>query len=241
MINSYAVLGLGRVGRYVATALVEREFDVIWFDVDGAVAPVEGARRVDNIEELIAGGPVVECLPEDFALKVSALSQLVGAELPVLTTTSAYTVSELAASSGLDDRIAGFHFLASDGGRIAEISAPTPHGPASDAAGELAEALGLEPMAVADLPGRISRRLLVPFMNNVLRAEQLDVASADDIDLVVRLGLGHAVGPLERIRTAGMDDHAAVAALLSSAATIHSQKQASPSDNGSTLQEENDK
>lgn len=214
--TSYGIIGLGHAGTHLASQLTAHGHSVLWTSADTAPHPTLGEAAA--IDAIAACDVVIECLPEDRAIKVEVLSRLGGTPAAVLTMTSSFTVAELAAESGLGSRLAGFHFLPSYGGELVElVTAVSDKGVRESAAG-LAADLGLETIEVLDRPGRISRRLIVPFMENVLRAVELGVAAPDAIDQVVILGLGHEVGPLKRLREAGLDDHRAAAEALRNAA-----------------------
>lgn len=216
--TTYGIIGLGRVGSRLATTLTSSGHPVKWLS-DSDHEPARAGERA-SAEEIRACDVVIECITEDRAAKVSVLGGLAGTTAAVLTTTSSFTVAELASESGLGARLAGFHYLPSYGGELVELTTAASDPDVGEAAAALAKELDLATIEVADRPGRISRRLIVPFLENVLRAVDLGIASPEDIDRVVHLGLGHSVGPLHRLDEAGLDDHRAVAkALLSTIST----------------------
>ena len=211
--TTYGIIGLGRVGSTLATALTSAGHPVAWLS-ESDQEPAGAGNRA-SVEEIRECDVVIECISEDRAAKVAVLGELAGTSAAVLTTTSSFTVAELASESGLGARLAGFHYLPSYGGELVELTTAASDPDVREAAAALADELGLATIEVADRPGRISRRLIVPFLENVLRAVDLGIASPDDIDRVVHLGLGHAVGPLHRLGEAGLEDHRAVAKALS--------------------------
>ena len=75
------------------------------------------------------------------------------------------------------------------------------------AAREVFEAAGFSVAICKDFAGRILDRLVRPFFNEALRRLDEGLATADDIDLTVRLGLGHPEGPIERLERTGLDHH----------------------------------
>lgn len=162
---------------------------------------------------------IVEALPEHRAQKVAALRGVNASELPVLTTSAIHTVFDLGADSGCGNQLAGFHHLADYGSQLAELVTEG-HAPESGAAARaLAADLGIEAIETVDVPGRLSRRLLVPFIDNALQAEELGIASTEGIDDIVRLGLGHERGPLARVKEAGLAEHTAASEALRSNTT----------------------
>ncbi|HKV45630.1 MAG TPA: 3-hydroxybutyryl-CoA dehydrogenase [bacterium] len=67
------------------------------------------------------------------------------------------------------------------------------------------EALGKTVVACKDYPGFIVNLLLVPYLLDAVRALELGVASKEDIDEAVRLGLNHPMGPLTLLDFVGID------------------------------------
>jgi 3-hydroxybutyryl-CoA dehydrogenase len=223
----YGLIGLGRVGSLIATKLTAGQHDVCWISPGIQRAPVD-AGKPSTIDEVRACDVVIECVDEMRDTKIAVLRQLAGSSAAVLTTTSSFEVADLAKESGLGTRLAGFHFLPSYGGELAELTTQASDVDVRASAITLAETLDLSWMEVADRPGRISRRLLVPFIENVLRAVDLKIASPEDIDRVVELGLGHSVGPLHRLTAAGLDDHRAAAEALRTTIPTPTTDNASP-------------
>ena len=71
---------------------------------------------------------------------------------------------------------------------------------------DLTRKMGKEPVEVKkDTPGFIVNRLLTPFTLNAIRLLEAEVASKDDIDNAVKLGLGHPMGPLQLADLIGLD------------------------------------
>jgi 3-hydroxybutyryl-CoA dehydrogenase len=85
---------------------------------------------------------------------------------------------------------------------------------AIDAATALFEGLGLTVAVSADQAGRIVDRLVRPKYNDALRLLDEGLATAADMDLTCRLGLGYRDGPIERVERGGLDHHYAVSSAL---------------------------
>lgn len=78
---------------------------------------------------------------------------------------------------------------------------------AVEAARAALESAGLEVAVCLDFGGRILDRLLRPHFNAALRALDEGLASADDLDLTVRLGLGYPEGPIALLERSGLEHH----------------------------------
>jgi 3-hydroxybutyryl-CoA dehydrogenase len=153
----------------------------------------------------------VEAVVEDLDLKKSVVRELgsICADGTVLATnTSSMSVTELAAASGRADRFCGIHFFNPvPVMRLVEVVRGMNTSDATVAvAGELAERLGKTAVHVRkDSPGFIVNRLLVPFLNEAARLLWEGVASVEDIDAAVKLGLNHPMGPFQLIDMGGAD------------------------------------
>lgn len=76
------------------------------------------------------------------------------------------------------------------------------------------EAAGFAVAVSADQAGRIVDRLVRPKYNAALRFLDEGLATAEDMDLTCRLGLGYPDGPIERVARGGLADHCAVTEAL---------------------------
>jgi 3-hydroxybutyryl-CoA dehydrogenase len=75
------------------------------------------------------------------------------------------------------------------------------------AAKEIFEALGLTVALCGDFDGRIVERLVRPYYNAALRRLDEGLASADDLDTTLKLGLGYPVGPISLLESTGLEHH----------------------------------
>lgn len=91
--------------------------------------------------------------------------------------------------------------------------------PASDPdairlARELFERHGLATAVCRDFPGRIVDRLVRPYYNAALNRLDGQLATASDMDLTLRLGLGYPKGPIELLEESGLAEHYTVTKAL---------------------------
>ena len=70
---------------------------------------------------------------------------------------------------------------------------------------ELSLKLGKQPVEVFDYPGFVANRILMPMINEAVFALMEGVASAEDIDTVMKLGMNHPMGPLTLADFIGLD------------------------------------
>jgi 3-hydroxybutyryl-CoA dehydrogenase len=79
---------------------------------------------------------------------------------------------------------------------------------------ELSQSLNKTPITSLDYPGFIVNRMLVPFVNEAIRALMEGLGTRDDIDQGARLGLHHPMGPLELADFVGLDTHLYICGVL---------------------------
>ena len=82
------------------------------------------------------------------------------------------------------------------------------------AARHVLEAAGFAVAVCNDFPGRIVDRLIRPYLNAALRRLDEGLASADDMDTTLRLGLGYPEGPIALLERTGLAHHATVTQAL---------------------------
>jgi 3-hydroxybutyryl-CoA dehydrogenase len=85
---------------------------------------------------------------------------------------------------------------------------------AIDAARAAFESAGLQVAVCRDVPGRIVDRLVRPYYNAALRRLDEGLASADDLDTTLKLGLGYPEGPIGLLERSGLHHHYDVAEAL---------------------------
>jgi 3-hydroxybutyryl-CoA dehydrogenase len=121
--------------------------------------------------------------------------------------TSSLTIIEIAAATKRPDRFAGLHFFNPPVVmQLVEIvKALTTTDGTVEALREFVTRLGHTPVVCKDTPGFIVNRLMIPMMLEAIRALEQGVATPEDIDKAVKLGLRHPMGPFELIDYTGLD------------------------------------
>lgn len=92
-------------------------------------------------------------------------------------------------------------------GLIELVRQPATPDSAVDAARAMFEAAGFAVSVCADQAGRIIDRLVRPKYNDALRFLDEGLATAADMDLTCRMGLGYPDGPIERVERGGLARH----------------------------------
>jgi 3-hydroxybutyryl-CoA dehydrogenase len=121
--------------------------------------------------------------------------------------TSSLSITEMASVTRRPERFLGLHFF-----NPVPVMKPVEMVRGLRTADEtlaearaFAERLGKTVVACKDYPGFIVNLLLVPYLLDAVRALELGVASKEDIDAAVTLGLNHPMGPLTLLDFIGID------------------------------------
>jgi 3-hydroxybutyryl-CoA dehydrogenase len=152
----------------------------------------------------------IEAVPEDLALKQAVMLRLDAVcrpETVFVTSTSTLSVTEIAAASGRSDRVVGMHFMHPvTRSKIVEIVRGSETSDETFAkATALARTLEKTMIEVFEYPGYVVTRAVVPFVNEAMHIVMEGVASAEDVDLALRLGFEFKMGPLEYADRVGLD------------------------------------
>ena len=157
-----------------------------------------------------AAGLVIEAVPESMELKIETFRR-VAAAAPVdalfASNTSALSITEMAAASGRPERFAGMHFFNPvhlmklvELVRGLETSEET-----LQVMTRVAERMGKTVVTVREAPGFVTSRINALIGNEAFRMLEQGVASAEDIDTALKLGLNHPMGPFEMVDLVGLD------------------------------------
>jgi 3-hydroxybutyryl-CoA dehydrogenase len=169
--------------------------------------------RIKTTVDLSALGScdlVVEAIFENFEAKAAVfreLDSLLAPDAILASNTSSIDITRLAAVTSRADRFIGMHFfnpvpLMS---LVEIIRGFATSDETYSAIHELAVTLGKTPVEVKDYPGFVSNRVLMPMINEAIFALHEGVASRDDIDTVMKLGMNHPMGPLALADFIGLD------------------------------------
>ena len=153
---------------------------------------------------------VVEAIVEKLEIKKDVFGQLdvlCKPECIFATNTSSISITEIASATGRADRFIGMHFFnPATVMKLIEIIRGVQTSDATYAAiRALSVELGKEPVEVAEAPGFVVNRILIPMINEACSLVESGVASAEDIDTAMKLGANHPMGPLALGDLVGLD------------------------------------
>jgi 3-hydroxybutyryl-CoA dehydrogenase len=153
---------------------------------------------------------VIEAVTEKEAVKAEVFAEL-DAHAPheaiFASNTSSISITWLGAQTNRPDRVIGMHFFNPvPVMRLVEIVRGLETSDTTfDVVEDAADALGKTPVEVNDFPGFVSNRILMPMINEAVYCLMEGVASKDDIDTVMKLGMNHPMGPLTLADFIGLD------------------------------------
>lgn len=153
---------------------------------------------------------VVEAVLEKIEVKrdvFKRLDRICGKEIILASNTSSIPITELAALVSNPYRVAGMHFFNPvPVMKLVEIvQALQTSNSTVETIRALSIRLGKTPVVVKDTAGFVSNRVVCPMINEAIFAYEQGVASKEDIDTVMKLGMNHPMGPLELADFVGLD------------------------------------
>lgn len=153
---------------------------------------------------------VVEAASEDIEIKEKIFRQLDTFAPPkciLASNTSSLSISTMAGFTQRPEKVIGMHFMNPvPVMRLVEIIT----GKKTDQATlativRLTEKLEKEPLVATDFPGFVANRILMPMINEAIQALSQGVAEVKTIDEIMKLGMGHPMGPLQLADFIGLD------------------------------------
>ena len=153
---------------------------------------------------------VIEAATEDMEAKKALFAQLNEICKPdtiIATNTSSLSITEIAVASGRPDKVIGMHFFNPvPAMKLVEIICGLTTSEETKATIlELTQILGKTPVEVAEAPGFVVNRILIPMINEGIGIYADGVASVEGIDTAMKLGANHPMGPLELGDLIGLD------------------------------------
>lgn len=153
---------------------------------------------------------VIEAVVENMDVKAKLfrdLDTIMPKHAILASNTSSLPITEIAAVTERPDQVIGMHFMNPvPVMKLVEIIRGLQ---TSDETYQQVEALTNElkkaPVEVADFPGFAANRILMPMINEAIYTVYEGVASPEDIDTVMKLGMNHPMGPLTLADFIGLD------------------------------------
>lgn len=206
-------LELPRVERAVANmdSLMQKAISKGKMTESDRVATLGRIVKTTQIEDFAEADFVIEAIFEDLALKKELFVRLDEVCRPgavLATNTSSMSITEIAAATRRPSDVVGMHFFnPAQVMRLVEVI----HGyqsseSAVQTAMNLAVKMGKTPVRVRkDTPGFVVNRILMPMMTEAIRVVEEGIATPEEVDTAITLGLNHPMGPFTLLDFTGVD------------------------------------
>ena len=243
-IDSIGVVGAGTMGSGIAQVAAAAGYQVVLRDVNNDLVR-QGMERIDGrvrehhdrpetdeivdrihattaLEELGAVDLVVEAVVEEMEVKrevFADLERVTADEVVLASNTSTLSITSLGAATDRPGQVIGIHFMnpvpVMEGVEI--VVGERTADETTELAHEFVEELDKTAWESEDRPGFVTNRILMPWLNEGIRAYDEGVASKEDIDAGMRLGTNVPMGPLE------LDDHIGLDVVLDASQTLETE------------------
>lgn len=175
---------------------------------DAILGRIKGTTNMDDLADVDF---VIEAVIEDLILKKKVYGELDSVcrpEVVLATNTSSMSITEIAGATKRPEKVVGMHFFNPVPlMRLVEIIRGyfTNDDTVAQTAA-LAKRMGKETVEVKiDSPGFVVNRIMIPHMLEAIKIHEEGVASKEDIDKAVKLGLNYPMGPFELMDLTGID------------------------------------
>ena len=153
---------------------------------------------------------VIEAIVENIEIKKTVykeLDELCPPKTIFASNTSALSISEIANVTSRPQKVIGLHFFNPPAVMqlVEVISGSSTNLETIEKVKDFVKQLGKTPVNVKEAPGFIVNRVLIPMINEAAFIYMENIASAEDIDIAMRLGANHPIGPLALADLIGLD------------------------------------
>jgi len=184
--------------------------------VSEAIARVTGTTRLGELADCDL---VVEAVVERLEEKRTVFRELDRAcpkKTIFASNTSSLSITRMAAQTKRPARFLGLHFFNPVPlmALVEVVRSPLTDPAVIEEVVGFARSLGKSPVRATDRTGFIANRLLVPYLLDAVRAFEQGTGSISDIDVAMKLGCGHPMGPLTLLDFIGLDTAVLIADIM---------------------------
>ena len=204
--NSQAKKGFKELGKSIDLEIAR------WTMTESEKRAILGRIQISSsLDDAIHGDLVIEAISEKLLAKqqlLEKLDKICDPDIIFITNTSALSITEIASSTERQEKVIGMHFLN-----------PVPKIPLVEIVRGLktvdetyefirafSETLDKTAVEVYEYPGYITTRVIVPMINEAIHILMEGVATAEHIDLAMKLGYNFPKGPLALADQIGLDE-----------------------------------
>ncbi|MDM7928387.1 MULTISPECIES: 3-hydroxybutyryl-CoA dehydrogenase [Blastomonas] len=208
--------GKAGIAKQLARAVEKGKMDAA--DADAALARIE---PVGDYAKMAEAGLIIEAATEREDIKRAIfenVGKVLASDAILASNTSSIPITRMAAATTDASRFVGVHFFnpVPVMGLIELIRGLATSDATVDFVRAYAERIGKRVVQANDAPGFIVNRILLPMLNEACFALGEGVATIEDIDAAVQLGLNHPMGPLTLADFIGLDTCLSITQVLHS-------------------------
>lgn len=221
IVQTFAQSGYEVIMRDIEETFIQRGLGIITKNLEKAV--LKGKMNEEEKKEILnritattdislakEADLVVEAAIENMSIKkkiFAELDEICKPETILATNTSSLSITDVASATKRPDKVIGMHFFnpVPVMKLVEVIKGIATSAETKDTVIQAAKKLGKEPVEVEEAPGFVVNRILVPMINEAAGILADNVASAEDIDLAMKLGANHPIGPLALADLIGND------------------------------------
>ncbi|MBI6871119.1 3-hydroxybutyryl-CoA dehydrogenase [Clostridium aciditolerans] len=221
IVQAFAQSGYEVVMRDIEESFVQRGFGIISKNLEKSVQ--KGKITEDEKKDIVSritpttdmslakdADLVVEAAVENMSIKKKIFAELDGLCKPeaiLATNTSSLSITDVASATKRPDKVIGMHFFnpVPVMKLVEVIKGIATSEETKNIVVEVSKKLGKDPVEVEEAPGFVVNRILIPMINEAVGILADNVASAEDIDLAMKLGANHPMGPLALADLIGID------------------------------------
>ena len=170
----------------------------------------DAIRFVENMDTMKQADFVIEAATENPELKFKIFKDMDSAarqDVILASNTSSISITKIAAATQRPDKVIGMHFMNPVPlmKLVEVIKGLATSDETLQTTKDICMLLNKVPVESNDSPGFISNRILCPMINEAIFALQENVGTPVDIDMVMKLGMNHPMGPLALADLIGLD------------------------------------
>ena len=163
-----------------------------------------------NLEDLAKVDFIIEAAVESAAAKIdifSTLDKICAPHVIFSTNTSSVPVGRLARATKRPEKVIGMHFMypAQKMKLLEIVRTPATSEETYQIVKRLALEMGKSPITVTDRPCFVTSRLIQTLINEAIFCLYEGVSTREEIDMALKLGMNHPMGPLELADFIGLD------------------------------------
>jgi len=177
---------------------------------DFMLSTLDKIKTTNSLDSMKNADLVIEAATENGEIKKKIFSDL----CPILksncilaTNTSSISITSLAATTDRPEKFIGLHFMnpVPIMKLVEIIKGIATNQTTFQTINQIAQKLGKETVVSEDLPGFLVNRILIPMINEAVYSLHEGVGSVQAIDMAMKLGSNHPMGPLELADFIGLD------------------------------------